>query len=122
MADTFEIPEAARDMAERTVEQARVAYTQFVEAAQRAQEMMTRSSGAMTQSAIEIQAKTMRYAQQNMESGFELAMELARARDMKEYFEIQTRHAQRQIQRYTAQSQELAQMMTEAARKAQPRG
>ena len=117
----FEIPDAVRDMAERSVEQARQAYSQFLDVAARAQDMVTRSSGALTQSAIDIQTKAMRYAQQNIEANFELASDLARARDMREYFEIQTRHAQRQMQRYTEQAQELGRMMSDAAQRAQPR-
>ncbi len=117
----FEIPDTVREMAERSVDQARQAYTQFLDAAKQAQDMVTRSSGAMTQSALDIQMKAMRYAQQNIEAGFGLAAELARARDMREYFEIQTRHAQRQMQIYSEQAQELGRMMADAAQRAQPR-
>jgi phasin len=117
---TLEIPEPVRQMAERNVEQSRSAYSQFAEMAKRAQEMMTKSSGTMTQTAMDIQMKTLKFAEQNVDAGFTLAAELARARDMKEYMEIQTRHAQRQMQAYTNQAQELGRLMTEAAQKVQP--
>lgn len=123
MADIpqMEIPDAVRQMAERNVEQARNAYTQMMEAARKAQETVTKSSGAMTEAALEVQAKAMRFASDNIESSFKLASELARARDMKDYFEIQARHAQRQMQAYTQQTQELGQLMTAAAQKVQPK-
>jgi hypothetical protein len=35
--------------------------------------------------------------------------------------EIQTKHAQKQMQAYTQQAQELGQLMTEAAKKVQPK-
>jgi phasin len=118
----MDIPEPVRQMAERNVEQSRAAYTQFSDMAKRAQEMVTKSSGTMTQTAIDIQSKAMRFAEQNVEAGFTLASELAKARDMKEYFEIQTKHAQRQMQAYANQAQELGRIMTDAAQKVQPKG
>jgi phasin len=116
----MEIPEPVRQMAERNVEQSRSAYNQFAEMAKKAQDMVTKSSGTMAQTAIDLQSKALRFAEQNVDAGFALASELARARDMKEYMEIQTRHAQRQMQAYTAQAQELGRLMTEAAQKVQP--
>ena len=114
----FEFPAALRDMAERNVEQARAAYSQFLAASRQVQDMMVRSSGAMTESVREVQTRAMMFAQQNLEAGFALASELARARDMKEYFEIQAKHAQRQMQAYTLQAQELSKLMADAARRA----
>jgi hypothetical protein len=75
----MEIPEAVRQMAERNVEQSRSAYTQFLEMARRAQEVVAKSSGAMTQSALDIQTKALRFAEQTMDAGFSLASELSRA-------------------------------------------
>ena len=123
MADipNMEIPDAVRQMTERNVEQARNAYSQMIEMARKAQDMVSRSSGAMTEAALEVQAKAMRFTEENIEANFKLAGELARARDMKDYFEIQSRHAQRQMQTYADQAQELGRLMTEAAQRAQGR-
>lgn len=118
---SMEIPEPVREMAERNVEQTRAAYGQFMDMARQAQSMLTKSQGAMAVSALEIQARVMRFTEQNIDSSFNLASELARARDFKEYLEIQTRHAQSQMQTYTQQAQELGRLMTEAAQKAQPK-
>ena len=117
----FEIPPQMRELAERNVEQARLAYSQFLEMARNAQDMMTRSTGAMTDSAREVQGKALRYAQDNLDASFNLAAELARARDIKEALEIQTRHAQRQMRTYAEQSQELGRLLAEAAQRMQPK-
>lgn len=117
----MEIPEPVRQMAERNVEQARSAYNQFMEMARQAQTLMSRSSGAMAESVAEIQARALRFAEQNMEAGFQLAGELARARDFKEYLDIQNSHAQRQMQTYAQQAQELGRMMSELAQRSQPK-
>jgi phasin len=117
----MEIPDAVRQLAERNVEQARTAYAQFMDAVRKAQDMVAKSSGAMTEGALEIQGRAMKFAEENVEAGFRMAAELAKARDMKEYFEIQARHAQRQMAVYAQQAQELGRLMAEAASKAQPR-
>jgi phasin len=115
----FEIPAAMRDMAERNVEQTRSAYTQLMDMLRQAQDVVGKSAGAMTQSTLDLQQRTMRFTEQNIEASFTLASELARARDLKEYFEIQAKHAQRQMQTYTNQAQELGRLMSDAARKMQ---
>lgn len=117
----LEIPQAVRDMAEKNIEQARSAYSQFLQMAQKAQGMMAQSSGAMADAAREVQQRSMRFAEENIEQSFRFASDLARARDVKEYLEVQTRYAQRQMQAYTEQARELGELMTEAARKGQPK-
>ena len=120
MADQpqFEIPEAVRDMAERNVEQARSAYEQFMEMAHRAQGMMSKSQGALASGAMELQSRAMGFAEDNIDASFKFARDLARARDLKEYLEIQTRYAQRQMQVYAEQAQELGRLMADAAKNA----
>jgi phasin len=117
----FEIPETVRELAERNVEQARSAYTQFMDMARQAQNMVSKSQGAMTQSALEIQSRAMRYAEQNIDASFAFASDLARARDLREYLEVQQRWAQQQMQNYAQQAQDLGRMMAEAAQKSQPK-
>jgi phasin len=113
----FEIPEAVRDMAERNVEQARSAYTQFMDMARKAQDAVSKSQGAMTAGALDIQSKALHYAEQNINASFQFAADLARARDLKEYLEIQSRYAQRQMQDYARQAQDLGRLLAEAAQK-----
>lgn len=124
MPDTpqLEIPDTVREMAQNNVEQARAAYTQFMDMARQAQDMVSKSQGAMAASAMEIQSKAMRYAEQNIDASFNFAADLARARDVREYLEVQSRYAQRQMQAYANQAQELGRLMADAAQKAQPKG
>jgi len=115
----MEIPAAMREMAERSVEQARSAYVQFMEMARQAQDMVSKSSDAVASSAREVQARALRYAQENMDSSFTFASDLARARDLREFLEIQQRYAQKQAMTYTQQAQELGRLMADAAQMAQ---
>lgn len=116
----FEIPDAMRDMAERNVEQARSAYSQFMDMARKARDAVAKSQGAMAVGALDIQAKALQYAEQNINASFNFAADLARARDLKEYIDIQTRFAQRQMQDYARQAEDLGRMLTDAAQKVKP--
>jgi phasin len=119
----FEIPEAVRELAERNVEQARSAYNQFMDMARRVQDTFSGSfKGVMTPGALEMQTQVAKFAEENIQASFAFASDLARARDLKEYIEIQQRYAQKQMQAYAHQAQELGSLMSEAARKAQPKG
>ena len=115
----FEIPEAVRELAERNVDQARSAYNQFMEMARRVQETLSKSQGAVASGAMELQSRVAKIAEDNMEASFKFAFDLARARDLKEYLEIQQRFAQKQMQTYAQQAQELGKLLSEAAQKAQ---
>lgn len=119
--ENLEVPESVRQIAEKNVEQARDAYDQFMELARKAQDLMSQSSGAVAESAREAQSKALGYAEQNMEAGFDFITELAKAKDMKEYLEIQARHTEKSIQAYSDQAQELGKLMADIADKAKPK-
>lgn len=117
----FDIPDTMREMAERNVEQARGAYDQFMSIARQAQEMVVKSSGAVAESTREIQDRTLRFAKENVDASFNLAADLAKARDIKDYMEIQARYAERQVKAFTDQAQELGRIMSDMAQKSQKR-
>ena len=117
----FEIPKSVRELAERNISQARSAYDQFLKLVQKAHDTVAKSQGAMTQSAWDIQSKAMQFAQANVEANFRLAVELAKAKDMKEFLEIQTSHAKMQMEAYAKQTHELTRLLSDAAHKAQPK-
>jgi phasin len=120
-APRFEIPEAVRDLAERNMEQARTAYSQFMDVTRKAQEMMTKSSLSMATGLREMQERSLRYTQHNLDASFNFASELARARDPKEAMEIQAKFARQQMESYQEQAQELSRLMANTAQKAQPK-
>jgi phasin len=117
----FEFPTQMRELAERNVEQVRAACGQFMDAARKAQDMMGTMVPAnpMMAGMKQVQERTMRFTQQNLEAGFSLASELAKAKDFKEMMDIQSRHAQLQMAAYATQAQELGRLMADAAQNAQ---
>ena len=62
----FEIPEAVRELAERNVEQARSAYSQFMDMTRRVQDTLSKSGGAMASGAMELQTRVAKIAEENM--------------------------------------------------------
>ena len=117
-----EVPETFRKLAEQNVSQARKAYEQFMTMARQAQDMMNQSSGAMTDAAREVQSKALGYAEKNMEAGFAFVGELARAKDLKDFLEIQSKHTQKSMQTYKEQAEELGRLIAEASKKSRPNG
>jgi hypothetical protein len=75
----------------------------------------------MTSGATEMQTQIAKFAEQNIQASFSFATELSRARDLKEYIEIQQRYAQKQMQTFAHQAHVLGRLVSEAAQKVKPR-
>ena len=122
--NSFELPQQMRDLAEKNVEQARVAFGQFMDAMTQAVGMWSSglASNEMTSGFKVVQDRAIRFAKQNAEAGFALASDLANAKDIQEVLSLQNRYAQVQMQSYTHQAQELGRLMAEALQGMQPRG
>jgi len=113
----FEMPQQLREMAEKNVEQARNSYTQFLEAMGKAAGMW---SAAIPQSEATsgfkaVQDRATRFAKQNADACFNMATELAAAKDIQDIMGIQSRYAQIQMQAFATQAQELSRLMMAAA-------
>jgi hypothetical protein len=126
MGDTpsFEIPPQLREMAEKNVEQARAAYGQFMDFLSQA--MNTWSKGPATGGAAgfkAVQDRAVGFAKENAERSFNLASEIARAKDVQEVLTLQSRYAQTQMQLFAVQAQQLSWLMADAMREIQqPKG
>jgi phasin len=118
----FEIPAPVREIATKSVEQAKDAYGRFADAARQAQDMISKSTEVFAVGAKELHEKTLSYAEANTRAGFEAASRLVKARDVKEVLEIQTQYARAQMETFAQQAQELSRVLTTAAQKAQPNG
>lgn len=122
MYDTpqFEIPSSVRELAERNVAQVRQAYDQVLALMQKAQDAAVKSQGVMAKSALEIQTKALEFAHANVAANFNFAADLARAKDLKEYLEVQSRYAQTQLDTYAKQNHEISRLMNEAMHRTKP--
>jgi hypothetical protein len=120
----FEVPQQMRDLAERNIEQARVAYDQFMGAMNQAMGMWAQSipGNDMTAGFKAMQDRARTFAKRNADAAFALASDLANAKDVQDVISLLSQFAQSQMQAYAMQAQELGRLFAEALQKgAQPR-
>ncbi len=113
----FEMPQQLRELAEKNVEQARSSYVQFLDAMSKAAGMWSAAipQNEATAGFKTIQERAARFAKQNADACFNMATELAAAKDIQDIMGIQSRYAQVQMQAYSTQAQEMSRLMMAAA-------
>ena len=121
-AKQMEVPQEAREFVVKNIDQARDACKQLMDAASKVQDMMKSMLPANPALAglNDVQERAMRFTQQNLDAGFSLAQELARAKDLTEALQIQSRHAQLQVHAFALQAQELGTLVNVAIQKGKP--
>ena len=121
-AKQMEVPQEMREFVAKNIDQAREACKQLMDATSKAQDMMKTMIPAnpALQGLGEVTERAMRFTQQNLDAGFSLAQELAKAKDLGEMLQIQSRHAQLQMHACTLQAQELGTLVTAAIQKVKP--
>lgn len=117
MTDTanFEIPAEMRAFAERSVEQARSAFDQFITAAQQAVSTAENRAATARSGAKDVTDLAMRFAEKNILASFEFAQRVVHARDVEELLQLQTDYVKTQMQTLADQTKDLgetAQKMT----------
>ena len=118
---TFEIPQPLRELAEKNIEQARTAYGQLMDAMTQAMSAWISPSEAMTSGFKAVQERAIQFAKENADAGFALANELTKAKDLQDVLRLQSSFAQKQMESYARQAQELGRLMAEATRSASPK-
>lgn len=118
----LEIPQETREFVAQNIDQAREACKQLMDAAFKVQEMMKTMIPAnpALEGLSEVTERATRFTQQNLDAGFSLAHELAKAKDLTEALQIQSRHAQLQVHSFALQAQELGTLVTAAVQKVKP--
>lgn len=108
----FEVPSEMRDLAARSVEQARKAFETFIGAAQKASDSMNASGANPIQASLSESSKlTVAYAERNMNAAFDMAERLVQAKTVEEAMKIQTEYMQAQAQVLQSQMQEAGAQM-----------
>jgi len=119
MNKSTEIPQEMRELAVKSIDQARAACDQLMESAHKATEIIKQIIPPTPVAAglTDVQEKALRFTKQNLDATFSLANELAKAKDLQEAMQIQNRFMQLQIHSYALQAQELGTLVTNAAQK-----
>lgn len=109
------VPEAVRSMAEKAVTQSREAYEKAKDSLEEAVETLELSLDKAGQGAAAINRKVIDIAQTNLNSGFDLAKNLAGAKNMTQIVELQAAFARKQFETVMAQAQEIRELSAKVA-------
>lgn len=118
----FEVPTEIREMAVRSVEQARQAMDGFVSAANKAFDAL---DGSATTAMKDMRAKSFSFAEKNLKAAFDHAQKLAHAKDPAEAMRLQAEFMQAQFEEMRKQMAEFGAAaqagVAEATKAAQPK-
>ena len=111
---SYEIPTEMRDIAEKSVDQARKAFETFVSAAQKAADQADDTAATVKSNAKTLGTKAMSFAEQNVRTAFDLAQKLVRAKDLQEVLSLQSEYAKTQMTAIQDQAKELGSIVQTA--------
>jgi hypothetical protein len=106
----FEFPKEMRAVAEQSVDQAKVAFQQLMQAAEEAVSMLERGEKRQV-GALDISKKAMAFAERNVLSAFELAQKIVYTRDI----QMQTEFLQSQMHALGEQVKDLSETVGKVA-------
>jgi phasin len=116
----FDIPADMRAMAEKSVEQARVAFNTFMTAAQEAVATFEGQTKATQAGAKDIGEKALSYAERNVANTFAFADRIVHAKDAQEFIRLQTEFVQAQMKELAEQAKDLGESAAKMAMKSVP--
>ena len=117
----FEIPDQMREMADKSVEQARKAIGQYLDATQQAVAKAEGSAKSVRDGATEMSRQALAYVEENVDASFDFAQRLVQARTIEEIAALQKEFVARQMAGLTEQGKNLGQMMGRATTDAMDR-
>ena len=109
------VPESVRLLAEKTVNQTREAYERGKESLEELIDALERSFDAAGQGATAFNRKLIDIAQRNLNSGFDLAKNLAAAKNLGEIVELQSAFIRSQFDVFASQAGEIRALTTKIA-------
>ena len=104
----MEIPAAFREIAEKSVSQAKETYEKMKSAAEEATDVLEDTYATATKGASDYGLKMIEASRANTNSAFDFATQLMTMKSLSEMVELTTAHTRKQFEVLTAQSKELA--------------
>ncbi|TCT12061.1 phasin [Tepidamorphus gemmatus] len=118
MTAKFDIPDAMREFAEKSVDHARKAFEEFLGAAHQAVDSLETSAQTAQRNVRTLGEEAIRFAEENMAASFEFAQRLVQARNVEEMLRVQTDFVERQMAVLAEQARKLSSAGAAAAGKA----
>jgi phasin len=114
----MEVPAAFRDMAEKSISQAKDTYEKMKAAAEEATDLLEDTYATTTKGVSDYGLKVIEVARTNTNSMFDFASDLFSVKSFAEVVELSTSHTRKQFETYTAQTKELAALAQKVATEA----
>ncbi len=104
-----QIPTEMRELAERSVVQARKAFEGFMGAVQKTTESIEHPAGAGMK---DVGAKAVSFAETNVNAAFDLAQKLVHAKDIQEVLSLQAEYLKQQMEAVQHQAREMGEAVS----------
>jgi phasin len=114
-ATPFEIPAQMRQVADRSVDQARKAFGDFIDATQKAVAASEGSARTAQSGAGEAGRQALAYVEENVKATFDLAARMVQARTIEEMAALQQEYLRRQMEAAAAQGRGIAETFMRTA-------
>ena len=110
-----EAPAAFRDMAEKSLSQAKDSYEKIKSAAEEATGVLEDTYATASKGASDYALKVLEIARENSNATFDFAVELLGAKTFSEFVELSSAHARKQFEAMSEQTKELASLAQKVA-------
>ncbi|MBO6755121.1 MAG: phasin [Roseibium sp.] len=114
----FEVPEQMRDFAEKSVDQAKKAFDDFMSVTQKAVANAEESASAVQSGASDVNRKGLTFAEEHMDAAFKFAQAMVKAKDMEEMMTLQQDYMRRQMEALGEQARDITNTATKTAQDA----
>jgi phasin len=104
----MEIPAAFREIAEKSVSQAKETYEKMKSAAEEATDVLEDTYATATKGVSDYGLRVIEAARENTNAAFDFASQLMTVKSLSDVVELSTAHSRKQFEALTAQSKELA--------------
>ena len=108
MMSNFEIPIEVRQLAEKSVDEAKRAFDNFVVATQKVSTSLEGQAAAAQSGSKEVHSKLRTFAERNVATCFEFAQKFVHAKNVQEVMQLQAELVKTQLQAISEQTTELA--------------
>ena len=111
----MEVPAAFRELAEKSVSQAKETYEKMKSAAEEATDVLEDTYATATKGVSDYGLKVIEAARENTNAAFDFATELMTVKSLSEVVELSTAQTRKQFEALTAQSKELVALAQKVA-------
>ena len=111
----MEVPAAFREMAEKSVTQAKDNWEKMKAATEEATDMIETSYSTATKGAVRLRPGADRVARANTNAAFDFYSQIMTAKSLSEMVELSTAHARKQFEALTAQTKDLTALAQKVA-------